>query len=887
MKKILSILMAALFLFASFALTISAAADEEIVDVTNPDDTSIEYDFGKVLTGHSVDDYPCNMDKDIEIAAFLEHGYNTADFKIYFYIYNPKMKNINFEGSNYLQLHSPVLGESYKKLSFNILSTYGATAETEHVSNALLLKCKLNINQDNIDRTLTDVERSYHVSGIELDTSIKSNDVYVSSEANKLTLDKTFTDCDVLRINIPTGQESLSITQQGINLLDPSLYLKSTYAGITLTPNGDEINMTGTANRSIYIGIFNSTPDGNIAVPDSWKNKTITMAVYCQEAIDIRSGFVKPDGTTRWCNLTPSIGTNAAIILTNDEQFRSVVRFTEGNTYNLTFKLMVVEGNQNLAYEPYVVPITYELPAEACIYDSIELNKVSNRVFAYSNNQKINVSGAAWAQELMKFSLYEDATTVLSSSEGVTFSAADIDESKYGVKDYVVDTTYLFRENNGFLYQTIEYPDNVIETQVVHTYYRIQSEQLNKYYDIRTVAFNVPNAVVEEYDNLTAIEATWKEFTTTPILTVDNKDIYQAFLEVENKEVTDFAYGFGQNMHYEMYNWPLELAGLLTGLFWATNGSFVNLYSFENFYNPSVLNEWYILDSKVDLPAYWLYGQNMYDNSFNKIDYVFLNENPNAWEDENILYSAEQLENKVDGYGWKADVFQGDPVSFGSPEEPIKLEADKVTMLDKYKVNSLLEIIFGKPTAFDMIIDYSCIEPIKEKDFALGDVEFSAKYLIEQSDVSDIKALQNEDYTTYLFRYTVTDYTSENVSMISNHRMVSCQANLSQSVAIKDFDMITSHWSRDDGKVFIIPFVSDPTNAFVDGTSAVKPQLFPNEFNDMWDKLRDILTIILVVLIVALVVFVVVKAVGFFADMRIAFGNYGPPKNSNNGRKKK
>ncbi|MBQ7906812.1 MAG: hypothetical protein IJ309_02430 [Clostridia bacterium] len=839
-----------------------------------------------------MNDYPCDMDKDIELAAFLEHGYeneNPLDYRLYFYIYNPQMKYINFEGSNYIQLHSPVLGESYKKLSFEVLSTYGATEESELTSNALLLKCKININYDTIDRSLIGVDRSYHVSGIELDTSIKSNDVYVSSEANKLTIDKSFTDCDVLRINIPTGQESLLITQQGVNLLDPSLYKPSVFVGITVTPIENGIHITGTSQTLTYSNLFDTSPDSRVAMPELWKGKTLTLIAYGSTRT-IDCGFYKDDGTSQWANLYVNNGFKNVVTLTDETKIWFRWRHpSAGKVVDVIVRLMVVEGDystQDLSYEQYVAPITYELPSEACSYDSIELNKVSNKVFAYSNNEKFDVSNKAWAQELMKLKLYDNATTVFSSSEGVTFSAADIDESKYGVKDYVIDTKYSYRYQNGLLYQTIEYPDHVIETDVVHTYYRIQSEQEHKYYDIRTVAFNVPNSIVEENHNLTAIEACWSEYTTTPILTVDNQDIYQAFLSVENQEVTDFAYGLGQGMHYEMFN--LGLAAILP-----PSGNIIfdtpyHLYSFESFFNPSVLNEWYVLYPDVDIPFFWLYGQNMYDNSYNKLDYVFFNDNSEAWEDENILYSAEQLESKIEGYEWKSDVFAGDPVAFGTPEEPLLIEVKK-SSLEKYRVNNdFWEYIFGKHTVSDMLVEYSSIEPIKQSDFKLDDVEFSSKYLIEKSDVSAIKALQDEEYTTYLFRYTVTDYTSENVEVISNHRLVSCQANLSQSVAIKDFDMITSKWRRNDGSEIVIPFVSDPTNAFVDGTAASKPEFLPNNFaDDLLDKLRDILTIILVVLIVALVVFIVVKSVGLFADMRIAFGNWSGPKNSSTGRKKR
>ncbi len=170
-KRFLAIFFCLIMLLSIFPLSVFATSDSIELSYQNLTQTSIEYDFqyvyGKQL---NVEDYPYDeYDEQFYFISAMESEDSEGKKELYFYVYNPSRKNIVVETefdklslATYTTKDDSVMND-YSKQNITLVATYGATTETSDVTNATILKYRLDYKieaEENVDRyyRLADIE---------------------------------------------------------------------------------------------------------------------------------------------------------------------------------------------------------------------------------------------------------------------------------------------------------------------------------------------------------------------------------------------------------------------------------------------------------------------------------------------------------------------------------------------------------------------------------------------------------------------------------------------------------------------------------------------------------------------------------------------------------
>lgn len=403
--------------------------------------------------------------------------------------------------------------------------------------------------------------------------------------------------------------------------------------------------------------------------------------------------------------------------------------------------------------------------------------------------------------------------------------------------------------------------DKYLSLDVRSTYYRPKGSNgsANKQDTLHSVYFSVPDVIIDEYGEMTAVHATWLNAYTAPIFVSGNKEYCNEFMKVVGQEVSgDYAFhtnGQGRywgGFYFVKYSHGYNYSG--------TENDLIKLkYSF------------YAENGDADtytLPAELLIG----DSKSNK----------KGWFD---TYTAKFGGSKINNR-YSAELFDKVDSEFTDVN---------ITNKDTFKLTSvttsqnLWQKMWGTSTSYTNTYNMSAIQKVTQEDIdnALSASEFCDNYFIAESDYNDfrdyVKAAKNKKETVYLFRYYQSEYfavelvegkykTGLHMETIGDmNRPVygryftdtDTNAYLCQMWVQLDFDIIDLTFTK-DGVETVIPVIMSPMDIAADGT----PPLVTTKDGSAWWKI--ILGIIAFVIIVLLllkfapaVVFVIGKVILF------------------------
>lgn len=452
-------------------------------------------------------------------------------------------------------------------------------------------------------------------------------------------------------------------------------------------------------------------------------------------------------------------------------------------------------------------------------------------------------------------------------SEKRVYKISGIELSSGGgnVVEYVVAQTY---EYTGFAegYGAFEGSADSLTCKVdglsvyltldVHsTYYRPGGTNGGAYAQdtLHSVYFSVPNSLIEEYGEMTAVHATWLNARTSPIFVTGDEAVYKAvksylgqyvdggnyhLLSDANKN-NDLAYALIASKFIESADWND-----------AAYGSSWLSYNANRKYTKS--------DVDLYTLAYCFLAENGDADNYTLPAEALLgdkNEGIKGWFEEytsehggelvNDRFSSELFSEVADSF---TDVTITANDTFKLTDEQISQDWWQQFVGGGYNVTGTTEYLI------------SAIKQVGADDFKSTVYDTCEGLYIDESDYEEFKAFYDEatekEETVYLFRYAQTEYVSHEVAVYTkgddgaifkgfDYDYVSTNAYFAEMWVQLDFDIIDVTMTK-NGVDTVIPVVMSPVDLAADAT----PPVITNEDGPDW--LLIILAVLLLILLLVL-----------------------------------
>lgn len=437
---------------------------------------------------------------------------------------------------------------------------------------------------------------------------------------------------------------------------------------------------------------------------------------------------------------------------------------------------------------------------------------------------------------IYKFAIVDDGNVLKDSAE---LQNTLYDERRYDVvgvqllnagnvlaKDNKVEKTYVY---SGTADKLTLKGIKSIELEVHPVWYRTETSDkgANYQHQLNAVYFSVPNDYLKDGYQLDAVKAEWYEYKTEPIVVLDNKnvcDTIESFLGVdigvrnENLPYSLVSETFKPKLTW-FYNLPYPLSSDI----------------YENEKHTSTLH--------------WLFNDN-----------------------KDAVIHTERLTNYINNYNKSAKKGYL-PIKNGSVSADLFQDSVDEGRTKGYNVatiyaNQTYDLLSYSDThsIWDRLMDYGFWDTITGKT-PLGDESLYVKpiYQVKDTDVKDLATINSNllidtelcsefksfydnqvDRSTFLFRFSTTDYYSAPIKAVDHNLYVYDNGNvdfddvystgyIAEETVFLDFDII--HLEFFDGNErLVVPVVSDP----IDIIPSITP---PPVFDNKW-ILYGIITII-------------------------------------------
>ncbi len=494
---------------------------------------------------------------------------------------------------------------------------------------------------------------------------------------------------------------------------------------------------------------------------------------------------------------------------------------------------------------------------------------------------------------LSETQIYNILNTVNSDERVYKISGIEL-SVKSTVTEYPVISTYKYKgyalgygselAESDTLTCTVDGFDKYLTLDVKSTYWRPDGTHKDKITrdTLHSVYFSVPNSIIAEYGEMTAVHATWLNAYTNPITVTGNKTVYNALNKFVGKEMHG-----GDLCDYK--NNGLDYA-LLAMRSYSGNQSALetNKYSLYHSYNA--------YETDKDHPAQWgdnpphqnLYGQ------VNTLNYLFYAENGDA---DSYDLPAEQivgnpskgisgwLKTYTDKYGTKEVNSRYSRKLFekwdGAFTDINIRSTDTFNLQDVVFSDNFWEMLFkGKYIDYVNNYEMQAIQKVTLNDINAesSHATFCDKYYIAESDydefVSYVTEASAKAETVYLFRYYQSKYRSMEVTTAKRtyvdktfinmfkscmfhsdcsfdhgyYEYVDSNAYFAQMWVQLDFDIIDLTFTK-DGVATIIPVVMNPIDIAADAEHPVYTSPEIPDGLSWWQILLAILLGILVIIL--------------------------------------
>ena len=397
--------------------------------------------------------------------------------------------------------------------------------------------------------------------------------------------------------------------------------------------------------------------------------------------------------------------------------------------------------------------------------------------------------------------------------------------------------------------------DRYLTLDVRSTYYRPEGTNGEAYErdTLHSVYFSVPNKIIEEYGEMTAVHAAWLNARTAPIFVTGNQDVYNAILPYLGQTVDggDFTYA---NEDASPVPYALIASKYIESASW-NNAAYSLSYMSYN--------------------ANRKYTQS--DTNLNALYYCFLAENGDA---DSYTLSAETLlgnqQEGIKGYFESYTEEHGGELvnnrfskglfeSVASSFTDVTISKDDTFELtDEVISQNLWQKFVGGGYNVSGTNSYtvSAIKKVEDSDFKSSVSETCLALYIDESDFEAFRECFNtakeKDETVYLFRYYQSDYTCYEVAEYARgegdwtilgtnfgYEFVDSNAYLCQMWVQLDFDIIDLTFTKDDVAT-VIPVVMSPMDLAADGDF---PIITTKNDLEWWQVLLAVIGLIFVLLL--------------------------------------
>lgn len=433
-------------------------------------------------------------------------------------------------------------------------------------------------------------------------------------------------------------------------------------------------------------------------------------------------------------------------------------------------------------------------------------------------------------------------------------------------------------EITGLLDRQTVYRDNITNSSVT------SHNQVNGVY------FGLDQDLIKKYGLLQRIKAEWYEYRTSPILVVDNQEVYNALYKYRGVNVGEYndniPYGVSAGNYVETF--PILYGGITYDktryIYDLSYNIRLGEYTFVREYNSnSVLNK---------LP--WvIYGENIVNNyrvseealKAYKTDYE--NMYPSTLvTDGTVRYSSDLFNTDV-GAGRTAgyNVYDFDANADAFDFTDYGIDTSTYSGWQKFKA------FFGwTPETESVLQNKSPIEIIDNEKFrqlsVLSDAGFAREMLIDEYEVDKFKSYCSTEIAAgrvvVHFRFACTEYYTKfaNITTDDNttRRSVdNTSAFFAEENVFLNFDVLSLTFRNDNGAYRIIPVINDPIDIISGIVGPVEQPTMGEEASDWWqelmEKLKDffkngwedigkIIGIVVAVVVVVFVIWLVIKLFG-------------------------
>lgn len=400
-----------------------------------------------------------------------------------------------------------------------------------------------------------------------------------------------------------------------------------------------------------------------------------------------------------------------------------------------------------------------------------------------------------------------------------------------------------------------------LSLDVRSTYYRPKGTYDDGYTrdTLHSVYFSVPNEIIKEYGEMTAVHATWLNAYTAPILVTGNKDIFNALSDQINKQIS----GGSKETPSSNLNYALVATKAVEDLRDTVDAAMAGYYAYNAY------TSCYDGDN--------MYAKN-YDNVINYLRYIFYADGGNA--DDYTLPAAKLIGNKAEGIkGWfetytekyggrlvndkySKDLFAKVDTKF---TDATICSDDEYTLTDNTVSDTIWKRLFGGTVTNKNSYRMSAIQKVTQDDInAYSDKAlFCDKYYIAESDYTDftayVKVAAKKNETVYLFRYYQSQYVSNEVTeykrktewyLIGGHfgtyEVIDTNAYFAQTWVQLDFDIIDLTFTKDNVET-VIPVIMSPIDIVPDLNPPVST--IKDSGLKWWQILLGVIAFIIILLI--------------------------------------
>ena len=467
-----------------------------------------------------------------------------------------------------------------------------------------------------------------------------------------------------------------------------------------------------------------------------------------------------------------------------------------------------------------------------------------------------------------------------------------LNEDGNSVKNYVLGKTAKFTRKaineKEYQYLSCEIATlNVLETDVYHTYYRVNTEGINQYQDIQSVYFAIPNSLIKAYGNLWSMHCKWNTHQTNNVLVTSDSALKQKF--------ESWMYG------YDPYSKDFDYSVVYGDI------AFDNS-RFPFAYNAEKMEEYASFDSMAgwdDLRKYDYDDDNFLGdfkapiNSYYDfpLTMVFKSDNVDSYE-EKVVDGDEILQyiyaHKVfeDGqWVWNKSLFSNSVST--ETTFTVNRKPESLTVYEKCDGWSAFwaSKYFDEETNESITVD-TFVEIDMNDVTGMSKEEFSKKYLINEEDFRcpssecgkclqcRVVATKDDDSTWFMLRYDITDFQAYDALICDNKKGTTQKACLFNCGVINDFDTLSIGFKNiaagENEVINTFPIGRAPSDFVVDGFTPEHtpklPEIIKNKLGVSFDWLIFGLKVALIVIAALIVIRVVAPLIPKRTKIKITQG---------------